>query len=143
MDEGIMVSVHVVLDVFSAELDATIDTDVETGEWTMSGNIPSVAAAILNAFGKSGVAISTDLQGQEGTDYQGQAYYNTIQDVYCSVLIESASYKTAICFARVKFNVFPPSQDDNSTPAYMKFTASILANTASGQGDFALLEAQA
>lgn len=126
------------------QLDATIDSDVEAGEYTMTGNIPSVAAAVLNAFGKEGVAISTNVPGQEGTNYQGKSFFDTAVDVYATVLLESASMNTAICFARVKLNVFPPSQDDNSNPAYFKFTGTILSNTESTglQGDFALLEKQ-
>lgn len=123
------------------QLDKTIDSIPETGEYTMAGNIPSVAVAVLDAFGKKAKDITTAVKGQEGTSYKGASFGNAIQDVNCTVLLESASLKTAIAFANVKFNVFPPSQDDNSNPAYMKFTATVLANTAEGnEGDFALLK---
>ena len=118
--------------------DETIDTEVETGEYTMEGQIPSVASAVLDYFMEKGVAV-TSIKGQEGDSYSGNAYYNKSKEVIATVLIESASKKTAIVFARVKFVVNGVSQEGNSM-AYCAFTGSILANTKAGQGDFAVLK---
>jgi hypothetical protein len=61
--------------------------------------------------------------------------------VFGAVLVESASKKTAIAFAKVKFVVSGVSLENAATPAYLSFNADILANAKTGQGDFAVLKA--
>ena len=118
--------------------DQTIDTTVTTGEYKMSGQIPSVATEVLDYF-MSGASTVSNLTGQEGTNYSGKSYYIEPKEVICTVLIESASKKTAIVFAKVKFVVNGVTIENASTPAYVGFTADILANAKQGQGDFAVL----
>jgi hypothetical protein len=55
--------------------------------------------------------------------------------------VESASKKTAIAFAKVKFVVSGVTVENAATPAYVSFNADILANAMTGQGDFAVLRA--
>lgn len=119
--------------------DEAIDTTVTKGEWTMAGNIPSVATALLAYFFNQGQTIAS-LIGQEGDTYAGAGYFSEAKEVICSVLIESASKKTAIAFARVKFVVNGISIEGTDTPSYLAFTGSVLANTMSGKGDFAVLK---
>lgn len=119
--------------------DEAIDTTVTKGEWTMAGNIPSVATALLAYFFNQGQTVAS-LIGQEGDTYAGAGYFSEAKEVICSVLIESASKKTAIAFARVKFVVNGISMDGSDTPSHLAFTGSVLANTMSGKGDFAVLK---
>ena len=120
--------------------DQTIDTTTETGEYKMAGQIPSVAVEVLDYFMNAASAVS-NLKGQEGTTYSGKSYYIEPKEVICSVLIESASKKTAIAFAKVKFVVPGVTVENASTPAYVAFNADVLANAMEGQGDFAVLAA--
>lgn len=118
--------------------DQTIDTTVTTGEYTMSGQIPSVASEVLDYFMTNASTVSNVI-GQEGNNYTGKSYYIEPKEVTCSVLIESASKKTAIVFAKVKFTVAGVTIENASTPAYVAFTGDVLANAKEGQGDFAVL----
>lgn len=120
--------------------DQTIDTTVTTGEYKMAGQIPSVATAVLDYFMASAATV-TNLTGQEGTTYGGKSYYIEPKEVICSVLVESASKKTAIAFAKVKFVVPGVTMENASTPAFLGFNADVLANAKTGQGDFAVLRA--
>lgn len=118
--------------------DQTIDTTTETGEYKMAGQIPSVAVEVLDYFMNNASTV-TGLVGQEGDSYSGKSYYIEPKEVVCSVLVESASKKTAIAFAKVKFVVPGVTVENASTPAYVAFNADILANALAGQGDFAVL----
>lgn len=119
--------------------DEVIDTTVTKGEWTMAGNIPSVATELLEYFFTKGQTIAS-LIGQDGDTYAGAGFFSEAKEVICSVLIESASKKTAIAFARVKFVVNGVSIEGTDTPSYLAFTGSVLANTMAGKGDFAVLK---
>lgn len=118
--------------------DQTIDTTTETGEYKMAGQIPSVATELLDFFMEKAADV-TGVKGQDGDSYSGSSYYIEPKEVICSVLVESASKKTAIAFAKVKFVVPGITEENASTPAYLAFNADILANAAAGQGDFAVL----
>ena len=118
--------------------DQTIDTTTETGEYKMAGQIPSIATEVLDYFMEKATDV-TGLKGQEGDTYAGASYYIEPKEVICSVLVESASKKTAIVFAKVKFVVPGVTTENASTPAYLAFNADILANAMAGQGDFAVL----
>ena len=118
--------------------DQTIDTTVTTGEYKMAGQIPSVAVEVLDYF-MSKAADVTGVKGQEGDTYSGSSYYIEPKEVICSVLVESASKKTAIVFAKVKFVVPGVTVENASTPAFVGFNADVLANAMASQGDFAVL----
>lgn len=118
--------------------DQTIDTTVTTGEYTMSGQIPSVAVEVLDYF-MTGASTVTSVKGVDENTYTGKSYYIEPKEVTCSVLIESASKKTAIVFAKVKFTVAGVTIENASTPAFVSFKGDILANAKEGQGDFAVL----
>ena len=120
------------------QLDLTIDTTVTTGEYKMAGHIPSVASAVLDYFMTSAKAIDS-IEGYDGKAYAGKSYFNAPKEVICSVLVESASKKTALAFAKVKFVVSGVTVENASTPAYLAFNADILANGKTGEGDFAVL----
>ena len=119
--------------------DQTIDTTTETGEYKMAGQIPSVAVELLDYFMSSAAAVTT-LTGQEGTTYSGKSYFTSTREVEAAVLVESASKKSAIAFARVKFVIPGVTVENSSTPTYLAFDADILANAATGEGDFAILK---
>lgn len=118
-----------------------IDNMVEEGEYVMNANIPSIATAVLDFFYEKGAEIAS-MKGQDGDEYQGQAYAER-KEKFASVLVESESRKTAIAFARVRIVVLPPSRDDNQNPAYLKFSGYISANLKEGEGNFAVLKAKA
>ena len=118
--------------------DKTIDTTVTTGEYKMAGQIPSVAVEVLDFFMEKATDV-TGVKGQDGKTYTGSSYSIEPKEVICSVLVESASKKTAIAFAKVKFVVSGVTVENAATPAYVSFNADILANAMAGQGDFAVL----
>ena len=118
--------------------DQTIDTTTETGEYKMAGQIPSVATEVLDYFMNKAADV-TGVKGQDGDTYSGSSYYIEPKEVICSVLVESASKKTAIVFAKVMFVVPGVTLENASTPAYVAFNADVLANAMAGQGDFAVL----
>lgn len=120
--------------------DQTIDTTTETGEYKMAGQIPSAAVELLDFFMEKATDV-TGVKGQEGDTYAGSSYYITPKEVICTVLVESASKKTAVVFGKVKFVVPGVTIERASTPLYVGFNADILANAAEGQGDFAVLKA--
>ena len=124
------------------QMDATIDSATEDGEWTFTGNIPAVSAAYCDIFFNKGATVngaSTPVLGQEGTTYNAAAYFSTPVDVYATVLIENAAMTEGIAFARVKMTV-GVSNDDSTNPAYLKVNGTILNNTESSgnQGDWAI-----
>ena len=116
------------------------------GNWRMTGNIPSVAQALLEYFFTSGQATGT-ITGGESSTYTGKGFMATPEIVEVTVLVESESKNTAILFPHVKMIVSKPKKDDNSNPAYLSFTGFILPNPftkgtpATPVGDFAVLKA--
>lgn len=118
--------------------DQTIDTTTETGEYKMAGQIPSIATEVLDYFMNKAAAV-TGVKGQDGDTYAGSSYYIEPKEVIVSVLVESASKKTAIVFGKVKFVIPGVTLENAATPAYLAFNADVLANAKSGEGDFAVL----
>ena len=116
------------------------------GNWRMTGNIPSVAQALLEYFFTSGQATGT-ITGGESSTYTGKGFMATPEIVEVTVLVESESKNTAILFPHVKMIVSKPKKDDNNNPAYLSFTGFILPNPftkgtpATPVGDFAVLKA--
>ena len=132
-----------------------IDTQIEKGgNWQMTGNIPSVAAELLEYFYDAGATIAagtvsspTGVKGAEGTFYTGKGFMASPNEVEVTILAESESKNTAILFPHVKLIVSKPKKDDNTNPAYLSFLGYILPNpyTKNGNpvGDFAVLKATA
>jgi len=118
--------------------DETIDTSVEQGEWNMTGNIPSVDLDLLSFFFKEGANV-TGVTGSEGDTYTGKSFFTEPKEVVCAVLVESASKKTAIVFARVKFVVGGLTQENATDPVHVAFTGNILVNLKAEQGDWAVV----
>ena len=116
------------------------------GNWRMTGNIPSVAEALLAYFFNEGQATGT-ITGGEGDTYTGKGFMATPEVVEVTILAESETKNTAILFPRVKMLVSKPKKDDNANPAYLSFTGFILPNPytkgtpATPVGDFAVLKA--
>ena len=124
-----------------------IDVQMDKGgNWRMTGNIPSVAQALLEYFFTEGQATGT-VTGGESTTYTGKGFLATPEIIEVTVLAESESKNTAILFPHVKMIVSKPKKDDNSNPAYLSFTGFILPNPftkgtpAAPVGDFAVLKA--
>lgn len=121
------------------QLNEIIDTEIEDGDYVINGNIPSIASAVLEYFFEKHKTI-TAMKGQGGANTYAGASFGTRKDLYVSILVESASKNTAVCFARVRVVVNPPARDDNSTPAYLKFAGYVNANLKEGEGNFAVLK---
>jgi len=123
------------------QMDATIDTSTEDGEWTFTGNIPVIAAAYCDIFFDRGATVTSSgvILGQDGTTYTAQAYFATPKEVYATMMIENQAKNEGIAFARVKITV-GVSNDDSTNPAYLKINGTILNNTESTglQGDWAI-----
>jgi hypothetical protein len=123
------------------QMDSTIDTSTEDGEWTFTGNIPVIAAAYCDIFFDTGATVtsSNKILGQDGTQYTAQAYFATPKEVYVTMMIENQAGTEGIAFARAKITV-GVSNDDSTNPAYLKINGTILNNTEStgNQGDWAI-----
>lgn len=120
------------------QMDEIVDSTYTEGDYTMVANIPSQATALLDFFYNAGSSV-TGVKGQDGsTTYAGKGYLDR-KEVYCSVLVESASKKTSVLFARVRVTVNPPQNDDTDNPAYLRFNGVILANLKASEGNFAVL----
>ena len=132
-----------------------IDTQIDKGgNWRMTGNIPSIAQALLEYFFTEGASVSagtasspTGVTGAEGTYYTGKGFMATPETIEVSVLAESESKNTAILFPHVKMIVSKPKKDDNTNPAYLSFVGYVLPNPYKKSnayvGDFVVLKAAA
>lgn len=132
-----------------------IDVQLDKGgNWRMTGNIPSVAVALLEYFFTEGATIAagtlasqTGVKGGEGTYYTGKGFMASPEVIEVSVLAESESKNTAILFPHVKMVVSKPKKDDNNNPAYLSFVGFVLPNPKEKSGtlvgDFAVLKATA
>lgn len=132
-----------------------IDTQIDKGgNWRMTGNIPSIAQALLEYFFTEGATVSagtasspTGVTGAEGTYYTGKGFMATPETIEVSVLAESESKNTAILFPHVKMIVSKPKKDDNTNPAYLSFVGYVLPNPYKKSdafvGDFVVLKAAA
>lgn len=136
-------STDIRIDQHQEVIDVQID---KGGNWRMTGNIPSIAEALLSYFFTDGSQTAT-VTGGEGDTYSGKGYLATPETIEVSVLAESESKNTAILFPHVKMIVSKPKKDDNANPAYLTFTGFILPNPftkgtpAKPVGDFAVLKA--
>ena len=136
-----------------------IDVQIDKGgNWRMTGNIPSIASALLSYFFTEGSAVAAGTaanktgvkghtEGGSAAYYTGQGFLATPETIEVTVLAESESKNTAILFPHVKMIVSKPKKDDNSNPAYLTFTGFILPNpyqkSGTYVGDFAVLKATA
>lgn len=134
-------STDIRIDQHQEVIDVQID---KGGNWRMTGNIPSIAEALLSYFFTDGSATGT-ITGGETTTYAGKGFMATPETIEVTVLAESESKNTAILFPHVKMIVSKPKKDDNSNPAYLTFTGFILPNPYKKSnayvGDFAVLKA--
>jgi len=120
-------------------IDVSID---KGGNWVMTGNIPTQAAAVFDEFFDAGATIAagtasnkTGVTGADGAAYYtGKGYLATPLVVEVAVLAESETKNTAILFPHVKMVLSRPKKDDNSNPLYLTMTGFILPN-AKKQGD--------
>ena len=144
-------STDIRIDQHREVIDVAID---KSGNWTMTGNIPSQAQALFEKFYDSGAAVAAGtaqapkgVKGAEGTFYTGKGFMATPNIVEVTVLAESETKNTAILFPHVKLIVSKPKKDDNSNPLYLSFTGFILPNPYKNGsdyvGDFAVLKATA
>ncbi len=136
-------STDIKIDQHQEVIDVQMD---KGGNWRMTGNIPSVAQALLEYFFTEGQTTGT-VTGGESTTYTGKGFLATPEIIEVTVLAESESKNTAILFPHVKMIVSKPKKDDNNNPAYLSFTGFILPNPftkgtpAAPVGDFAVLKA--
>ena len=122
---------------------ATIDTSIsERGEWTFEGNIPVIAAEYCSIFYDAGATIASTnpIVGQQGTTYAGKAYGMESKQVEATIMIENDAVTRALAFARVNLRISPVFE--SGSPAYLRLSGTILANTDKGgtQGDWAVVE---
>jgi len=117
-----------------------IESGVTAGDnYTMQGNIPSIAVALLSFGFEQGSASAAKAKISATESYDGSKAYKlgSLEKEY-TVLAISQSGNTAILFARVKFIFSEPEHDDNTTPTYVHFDAVVLPNE-HASGDFAPL----
>lgn len=122
---------------------ATIDTSItERGAMTFEGNIPVITEEWANIFYDAGATIAhaNPVMGQNGTEYNGKAYFLESKQVDVVVLIENDNEDRSIAFARCSMHLAP--QFESGSPAYYKLSGTVLTNTDKGgdQGDYAIFE---
>ena len=142
-------STDIRIDQHREVIDVAID---KSGNWTMTGNIPTQAVAVFNKFYTAGADIAAGtasspkgVTGAEGTFYTGKGFLATPNIVEVTVLAESETKNTAILFPHVKMVLSRPKKDDNSNPLYLAMTGFILPNAKKKNdelmGDFFVLKA--
>ena len=143
-------STDIKIDQHQEVIDVQID---KGGNWRMTGNIPSIAEALLGYFYTEGATVAagtastpTGVTGADGEAYYtGKGFMATPETIEVSVLAESESKNTAILFPHVKMIVSKPKKDDNTNPAYLSFVGYVLPNpykkTGNYVGDFVVLKA--
>lgn len=115
-----------------------IETAVEAGEnYTMTGNIPSIALALLDLAFEAVTGSISVIDGND-TYTSAKAHKFGSKEAEYTVLARSQSGNSAIVFARVKFVFSEPQHDDNTTPTYVQFNAAMLPNE-NASGDFVAL----
>lgn len=115
-----------------------IETAVEAGEnYTMTGNIPSIALALLDLAFEAVTGSISVIDGND-TYTSAKAHKFGSKEAEYTVLARSQSGNSAIVFARVKFIFSEPQHDDNTTPTYVQFNAAMLPNE-NASGDFVAL----
>lgn len=112
-----------------------IESAVTAGEnYTMTGNIPSIAVDLL-ALGFEKVTGSITVKnGNENYTSTAAFKYGGLEKEF-TVLAISQSGNSAVVFARVRFIFSEPQHDDNTTPTYVQFNAAMLPNE-NASGDF-------
>ena len=120
---------------------ATIDTSItERGSMTFEGNIPVITEEWANIFYDAGASIAhaNPVLGQDGTEYNGKAYFLESKQVEVVCLIENDNVDRALAFAHVSMRLSP--QFESGSPAFYKMSATVLTNTDKGgnQGDYAI-----
>lgn len=115
-----------------------IETAVEAGEnYTMTGNIPSIATALLDLAFEAVTGSISVIDGNDTYTATKAHKYGSKEAEY-TVLARSQSGNSAVVFARVKFIFSEPQHDDNTTPTYVQFNAAMLPNE-NASGDFVAL----
>lgn len=124
--------------------DAVIDTNTQAGAITITGSYPTIAEAAFEYFYKKGIAVTSmngpaTGAGATSSTYSGTSFFNTPQQIECSLLAQSQDEGTAIAFARVQMTVVM-RQDNEDQPFYLAVTGKVLTNLQEGQGDFVILK---
>ena len=115
-----------------------IESSVTQGDnYTMVGNIPSIATALLD-FAFEPVTEAVTVKDGSDTYTATAAHKFGSKEAEYTVLARSQSGNTAIVFARVKFVFSEPQHENNTTPTYVSFNAVMLPNE-SATGDFVAL----
>lgn len=126
--------------------DKTILSDVDTGSFSMTGEIPTAAKAVFDYFFKTNSetdATLVDVFVNDGTtaDYEGYGYSTSPKMTNATVLVISESGDNAVVFMNVQF-VVNVLNDDMNNPLRVQFTGTILGNTGSGE-DFYIVKKKA
>lgn len=115
----------------------TIDIDVEKGEFSLQGTIPSTAKAVLDYFFTQ-VGSTVIITSETGKTFSGQGYSDDVKQVVCSVLVESETRKSAFFFTKVRFTANVDGSDV-SQPVGIPFVGSIMVPTTDGLPTFVKL----
>lgn len=127
--------------------DLAIDTSYTSGEFTITGTVPSSAIPLFDYFyNKSLTQPSvTGITAVDGTTkYNVAAAYNLDNKrKKVTMLIESQSKTTAIVFMNVDMIVSVNWNDVKTNPLGLNFTGTVLRNSSEGKGDFVILKSAA
>lgn len=127
--------------------DLAIDTSYTSGEFTITGTVPSSAIPLFDYFyNKSLTQPSvTGITAVDGTTkYNVAAAYNLDNKrKKVTMLIESQSKTTAIVFMNVDMIVSVNWNDVKTNPLGLSFTGTVLRNSSEGKGDFVILKSVA
>ncbi len=105
---------------------ALIDYSMESGDWTLTLNVPTSNEALYDRFFEK-VEENVSITGQNGETLAGTGY-GAPKEVELTVNLTSESGKTAIALGHVKFLASFPNIENRSTPLYAKLTGHVLEN---------------
>lgn len=127
--------------------DLAIDTSYTSGEFPITGTVPSSAIPLFDYFyNKSTIqpTLTSGITSVDGTTKYKQAsgYNLDNKRKKVTMLVESQSKKTAVVFMNVDMVVSLNWGDVKTNPLGLNFNGTVLKNTTEGQSDFVILKSE-
>lgn len=126
------------------QLKSSVLTTYESGEFTLSGTIPSMAKELLDEFFTTkgdAVTLTEGISGTEGAKYKKASGYSIeSRQKKATVMIESEDRTLAIVFMNVSMTASFRWGSVKSEPMGIELSGEVLSNLEEGADDFYILE---
>lgn len=127
--------------------DLAIDTAYTSGEFPITGTVPSTAIPLFDYFFNKSIsqpALTAGITSIDGVTKYNKAYAYNLDNKRKKVtmLIESQSKQTAVVFMNVDMVVSINWGDVKTTPLGLNFNGTVLRNSTDGKGDFIILKSE-